>query len=493
MAKTLLESLGHTPEELNFGTSGLRALVTDMTDLECYINTRGFLDFLLQSNEVRKGGSIALGGDLRPSTPRILQAVSQAILDSGFKVIYLGIIPIPAVAYYGVTHQIPVIMVTGSHIPADRNGIKFYRTAREVLKEDEPAIKELVGKVRGELYSQPSKHSIFKNDGSLKSSTPLPAIKNEAANDFLKRYLDLFNKRPLEHKKIVVYQHSSVAADLLVKLLEGFGAEAIPVDRSETFIPIDTENVTAENRSYFKSLSAKYPDCFAIVSADGDSDRPFVIDEGGMFHRGDVVGAVTAAFLKAKAAAVPISASDAVDVWLNGQDIKVIHTKIGSPYVVSAMEEAEKDGNIPVVGWEVNGGFLTGSEIKVGSSTLLALPTRDAFLPIVCVLMSAAQKKLKLSKLFESLPQRFTAAGLIDNFPTENSQAILNKFSEDSSKNRLELAAFFRPDEGFVGINKIDTLDGVRMIFKNGDIAHIRPSGNAPQLRIYSVADSQKR
>ena len=36
-------------------------------------------------------------------------------------------------------------------------------------------------------------------------------------------------------------------------------------------------------------------------------------------------------------------------------------------------------------------------------------------------------------------------------------------------------------------------LDGVRWGFDNGDIAHIRPSGNAPQLRIYTVAGSQAR
>jgi phosphomannomutase len=39
----------------------------------------------------------------------------------------------------------------------------------------------------------------------------------------------------------------------------------------------------------------------------------------------------------------------------------------------------------------------------------------------------------------------------------------------------------------------INVLDGVRIFFANGDIAHIRPSGNAPQLRVYAVADSQKR
>ena len=38
--------LTYIPCELRFGTSGLRGLVREMTDLEVYINTRGFLDYL---------------------------------------------------------------------------------------------------------------------------------------------------------------------------------------------------------------------------------------------------------------------------------------------------------------------------------------------------------------------------------------------------------------------------------------------------------------
>ena len=40
---------------------------------------------------------------------------------------------------------------------------------------------------------------------------------------------------------------------------------------------------------------------------------------------------------------------------------------------------------------------------------------------------------------------------------------------------------------------RINVIDGLRLYFHNGDIAHIRPSGNAPQLRIYAVSDTQER
>jgi phosphomannomutase len=58
---------------------------------------------------------------------------------------------------------------------------------------------------------------------------------------------------------------------------------------------------------------------------------------------------------------------------------------------------------------------------------------------------------------------------------------------------RLELEQFFGPKQGFGRVERINTLDGLRVWFSNGDIAHVRPSGNAPQLRIYAVADSLSR
>src|SRR5215216_3233174 len=98
---TLQETLNSTPVELSFGTSGLRGLVTDMTDLECYINTAGFIAFLkAQDTGVKEGGAIYVAGDLRSSTPRITKAVVKAIKDAGMSPEYFGLIPTPTIAFY---------------------------------------------------------------------------------------------------------------------------------------------------------------------------------------------------------------------------------------------------------------------------------------------------------------------------------------------------------------------------------------------------------
>jgi phosphomannomutase len=55
------------------------------------------------------------------------------------------------------------------------------------------------------------------------------------------------------------------------------------------------------------------------------------------------------------------------------------------------------------------------------------------------------------------------------------------------------LEEFFTPALGFGLINRLNYADGVRIYFTNGDVAHVRPSGNADELRIYAVADTQSR
>jgi hypothetical protein len=58
---------------------------------------------------------------------------------------------------------------------------------------------------------------------------------------------------------------------------------------------------------------------------------------------------------------------------------------------------------------------------------------------------------------------------------------------------RAALEKFFSTDKGFGAIDAIDYTDGIRIFFANGEIAHLRPSGNAPQFRIYSVAGTAAR
>ncbi len=531
----LIEALSYKPVELGFGTSGLRGLVSDMTDLECYINAVGFLEF----EGLSPGSVVFVAGDLRGSTPRITAAVVKAVKDMGLRPVYCGLVPTPTVAFYALENNAPCIMVTGSHIPADRNGIKFYKASGEVLKEDEEAIKKQVAAKRAYIYEASLADSGFTAEGMLAESGFLPKIDKGAETKFMERY-EGFAGQPLRNKHIVVYQHSAVGRDMLCVMLEKLGARVTPVGRSDTFISIDTENVTPDNKAYFHSVAKKHPDNFAIVSTDGDSDRPFVIDEHGEFYRGDVLGCLVAKELGAEFVAVPISSNDAVDEFCAVNNIEVVHTKIGSPYVIKAMQTQEHK---KVAGWEVNGGFLVGTEAQFMGVKLKPLPTRDAFLPILVVLMSAAEKSLAVSDVFSQLPKRYTGGGLVDNVPMDKISRF-KELCEDKAKIAVALQQAFRgtdildlrkapPSPGqitsagsglssldvpigtspsakplptranlpwerailrksSIGIaEQIDLTDGLRLIFASGDVIHLRPSGNAPQFRVYTNSSSQ--
>src|SRR5574341_2216668 len=132
--------LNYAPVPLAFGTSGLRGLVKDITDLEAYINVKGALRYLLSIGDVRANSRAVIAGDLRPSTDRIMRACAQAVIDSGCQVENAGKIPTPALVSHAISNGRAGVMVTGSHIPFDRNGIKINKSVGEVLKSDEPGI-----------------------------------------------------------------------------------------------------------------------------------------------------------------------------------------------------------------------------------------------------------------------------------------------------------------------------------------------------------------
>ncbi len=511
-------ALTYTPKALNFGTSGRRGEVVDLTQLEIYLNARAELDYLcalpVAQGGIQVGQVFYFAHDLRESSTcfvpsqgdrgELAQAIEQAIRDAGLVPVNLGEIPTPALTAFALSKGCGSIMVTGSHIPFERNGYKTNSAHGELLKDDEAPIKLQVEHWRHRLLAEPFAQSQFAEDGGFKHGhRELVAPIRDARDAYLRRYRDFFGATCLQGLRVLVYQHSAVGRDLLVEMLRLVGAEVIPVGRSETFVPIDTEAIDdttlalIQGLSHSASTDGKRFD--ALVSTDGDSDRPLLIGlnyHGSMlpqaqFFGGDLVGMIVAESLEADAAVVPISCNDAID---RGALANVLEpkTRIGSPYVIAGMNLARRRGRQRICGWEANGGFLTGSDFVRAGRGLSALPTRDAFLPILCVLARMASLRAPMHKIFATLPRRFSRAGLLRNFPRAASQKILTALTSFSS-DAPPVETFFTPQRGFGSLVKTDQTDGVRLYFSNGDVAHVRPSGNADELRIYAVADTQAR
>lgn len=443
----------------SFGTSGLRGLVTELSDDLVAAYVHAFLS--------TQPGCEALfvGRDLRPSSLRIAQIICQAAQEAGINVVDCGALATPALALSAMEARAASIMVTGSHIPADRNGLKFYRPDGEISKHDEANITaayidatELQGVTKGSYVAS-----------------------SEAEQRYVKRYTNAFESSALEGLKIGVYRHSSVARDTLTGILSALGADVVPLGHADHFIPVDTEAVDAETRAQLKAWCTSLG-LDAIASTDGDGDRPLLSDGTGKVIPGDILGVLSARYLGANTVVTPVSSNDMVRRLPDFDTVRL--TRIGSPYVIAGMGLETREGS-KIGGFEANGGFLLGFDAELAAA-LPALLTRDAILPILAPLHAARLAGTSLAELVEGLPACFTAADRLKDIDRPQAVGFLASLSKSDDRQ----ADLFGP---FGKITSVDRTDGLRVNLEAGEVLHLRLSGNAPEFRIYGQASSEAR
>lgn len=458
MDKKLISSEVIATSGITFGTSGARGLVVDFTP---DVSAAFAIAFINSIKDDFSFNAVAIAIDNRPSSYEIAQACVKGLGELNISVVFYGVLPTPALAYKAMQDGMPCIMVTGSHIPFDRNGLKFYRPDGEITKQDEQAI-------LNEAVSYTS----------IDTDSYVELTQSDAAKfAYIARYSELFDAQALLGKKIGIYEHSSSGRDIYKLLFEELGAEVISLERSNIFVPIDTEAVSDSDKQKAIGWSQQYI-LDAIFSTDGDGDRPLIADEDGNWLRGDILGLLCSQLLKIDSLAVPVSCNTAIEK--SNLFKQVIRTKIGSPYVIAEFATLNKD-NARVAGFEANGGYLLGSDIEFNGKQLAALPTRDAVLPALVLL---AQKE-SISQQLAKLPKRFTASDRLQNFSKEQSLAVINELKLDASAFLVKL--------GYEIAYDVNTTDGLRITVENRDVVHLRPSGNAPELRCYAESSSEEK
>lgn len=200
--------------------------------------------------------------DGRLSGPELIAALNRGLQDSGCDVIDIGAVPTPIL--YFATHILSTtsgVMLTGSHNPADYNGLKM------VLGGETLADKAIAG-----LYQRIQAQQFMRGNGSLQ--------KQDISAEYVTRITrDVKLKRPL---KVIVDCGNGIAGTIAPQLLRALGCEVI-----ELFCEVDghfpnhhPDPSIPENLQDLM-IAVKKQQADVGLAFDGDGDRVGVVTDRG--------------------------------------------------------------------------------------------------------------------------------------------------------------------------------------------------------------------
>lgn len=458
-----------------FGTNGIRGDAEKFFTNDFCFKIAATFFFYLQ-NYLHLSGPIAVGYDPRYSSYRILKWLIYGLRSQRAVVYDEGITPSPCLTYFTkVSECSGGVMITGSHIREDMNGLKLYIKGEEVTKKQEAEIEELYDKMQSIL--KPHAH-----DGQIR-------LENRAVEIYKKMLVRLANVEPpaaggthlanqvklgeisgttsavarqpagrggeiFKDYKVVVDAGNGTQSLVMPEVLRGLGIEVIETccDLANPLLSRDTETQGAFAAMQQIVLQTKAD--FG-VGYDSDGDRAAFVTNQGVMLTGDVSCSLVAKSEPSEYVVTPINTSSVVEHI--GK--KVERTKVGATYVAARMKEVGAR-----YGFEANGGGISG-EIIYG---------RDAGSTTIKILKILRQTKKDLQSLVDELPKFHQFRDKVD-CPRELNEKIL---------------ATAKAKYAGVSVNE---LDGLKFTFPTGDWLLFRPSGNAPEFRVFSESQDPER
>ncbi len=423
-----------------FGTSGIRGDSQKLfTDQFCFDIGRSFAQFLADRGIK---GDIAIGMDPRESSQRIKDDIAKGICFENRNVFDEGFAPSPAMNYICIVNRkiAGSIMITGSHVRTDFNGVKFFVHFGEILKDEEREIEQ--------IYSNIKDRVSCKNRGNIIYNS------NKAIERYSNMLLDMAWFYP--SWKVVLDLGNGCQSKIIPELFEALGLETILINNDPTpekFIARDTETEDA-----VKELQEKVRESGADfgIAYDGDGDRVVFVDQDGRFITGDYSGSLIAKYSETPVVVTPISTSQVVDHI--GKP--VIRTKVGSPYVIKGMED-----NNASFGFEANGGGISKD----------VMLSRDAGSATIKMMNILKRENMSLKDLVDTLPQFFGCRTKVD-CPMNLYNVILENVSKKFESECV----------------KIEEIDGLK-IWRDGSTWELfRPSNNAPEFRVFAEAKTKE-
>jgi len=388
---------------------------------------------------------VAVGHDMRVSSPQLAQAVMHGIMDQGADVVDLDLTTTDELYFAVGKFEYPAgIMITASHNPAHYNGMKVCREQAIALSADS-GLKDI-------------------RDLAISGSFPTPertgkTIRRDITNDYVKHVLSFIDTSKIRPLKIAIDAGNGMAGMIVPKVFAHLPCEIIPLyfELDGRFphhqaSPMEPENMVDLQRAvreYHTDLGAAF---------DGDADRMFIVDEHANLIGGDIVTALVALNLLRKRPGSTILynaiCSRSVPELIARAGGHPIRSRVGHSFIKAQMRE---EGAI--FAGEHSGHFYLRDNWYADSGLI-------AFL-IVLELICTENKPV--SKLIAPLDTRFRSGEI--NFAVNDIPGTLQRVEE------------------YYADAQIDHLDGLTVSYPAWWF-NLRPSNTEGLLRLNLEADT---
>jgi phosphoglucosamine mutase len=426
-----------------FGTDGVRGIANkDLSPELAYRLGRVGGYFLTKGKRRPK---MVVGMDTRISGDMLEGALSAGLNSAGVDVLYLGVLPTPAVArMIKMLEADGGVMITASHNPVEYNGIKFFNDQGLKLTDQmENAIEEYI------LNSLDIDVCPVAGEVGRKIKIEDPVRKYM---DFLKETINV----DFKGLKIAVDCGNGAVYKAAPELLHELGAQVYVIHNDPNGVNINVNCGSTKPEEIQRLVLETGAD--VGLSFDGDADRLIAADENGNIVDGDHVLAICGTHMKEKGllksntVVGTVMTNLGLDMCLKENNINIVKTQVGDRYVLEEM----------LKGHHSIGGEQSGHIIFLDYNT-----TGDGLLTAIQLLSVMKEKNVKLSKL----------ASMMQVMP----QVLVNAHvSEDKKKLYLE-------DE--VIKKKIEEIEAY--FHGNGRVL-IRPSGTEPLVRVMIEGENQE-
>lgn len=382
-----------------FGTDGVRGVANRELTASLSYDIGKAAAFVLSKGD--KKPTFIIGKDTRISGDMIECALAAGVMSVGGKVIRLGVIPTPAVAYLVRKYKADAgVVISASHNSFEYNGIKIFNgDGYKLSDETEEKIEDII--LAHEFYHP---EFIGASLGTVKDS-------DTALEEYSEFLLSTFDQR-LDGVKICLDTANGASYMTAKKVYEALGADVTVIANTPDGVNINYKCGSTHPEKLQKMVVETGSDIgFAF---DGDADRLIVVDEKGRIIDGDRVLCICGSMLKEQGKlyddkiTATVMSNIGLHKYLAGKGISVDVTGVGDRYVLESMRETGS-----VLGGEQSGHMIFAEYSTTGDGVMSSLQFMKAYL--------ASGKKLsELRDEIEIYPQALVNVRVQKEFKKES-------------------------------------------------------------------------